>query len=99
MFEPDSRYYGIETVTGTFTVDDGEAQTIAYKRRRFIPDMNQQPVIVEHRVVQNERLDNITAIYLNDPLQFWRVCDSNIVLHPESLTESGRSLVIRLPRP
>lgn len=97
MFDPSSRYYNIPTVTLNVTAAEGETRSIAYIRRRFIPDLSQQPILVEHSVSQGERLDNITASYLNDPLQFWRVCDSNAAMHPLELTETGRVIAIRLP--
>lgn len=99
MFNPTSRYYNHPIITQTFAMKEGEPRMLAYLRRRFIPDMSPQPVIVEHKVAQGERLDNITASYLNDPLQFWRVCDSNSLLQPLDLTETGRTVVIRLPHP
>jgi hypothetical protein len=51
-----------------------------------------------HTVTEGERLDNITARYLGDPEQFWRVCDANNAMRPEELTETiGRKLRITLP--
>jgi len=49
-------------------------------------------------VTQGERLDTITARYLGDPTQFWRVCDANDVLQPTELTEEvGNVIKIALP--
>ena len=45
---------------------------------------------------QGDRLDNITAEYLGDPEQFWRICDANATLHPAELEEVGRRLRITL---
>jgi hypothetical protein len=53
--------------------------------------------LVEHTVVQGERLDNITARYLGDPTQFWQVCDANGVLEPAELEQLGRTVRIALP--
>jgi len=51
-----------------------------------------------HRVTQGERLDNVTAKYLGDPEQFWRLCDANRALRPQELTETlGRRIAITLP--
>jgi hypothetical protein len=48
--------------------------------------------------MQGERLDNITARYLGDPLQFWRVCDANGAMNPSELTAViGRRLRITMP--
>ena len=55
-------------------------------------------MLQEHVVGQGDRLDNITARYLGDPEQFWRVCDANRAMRPEELTEEiGRRLRITLP--
>jgi hypothetical protein len=98
MFEPTSRYYGIETVPTTITTSDGGRREVRYVRRRFIPASEGLTTLAEHRVAQGERLDNITARYLGDPTQFWRVADANNVLRPETLTEEiGILIKIALP--
>ena len=38
--------------------------------------------------MQGDRLDNVTAKYLGDPEQFWRLCDANGAMRPEELTET-----------
>jgi len=99
MFDPTSRYYSIETATLSVTDADGRTRLIAYKRRRLIPSPDETTTLLEHTVVQEDRLDTITAQYLGDPTQFWRVCDANRVLHPEELTaEIGQTIKITLPR-
>ena len=96
MFEPTSRYYGIETVK--ITVGAGEARVISYKRRRIIPSGEAMTTLVEHTVVEGDRLDNLAARYVGDPEQFWRICDANEVLRPEELTEETGSIIkIGLP--
>ncbi|MFZ4859034.1 MAG: LysM domain-containing protein [Desulfuromonadaceae bacterium] len=97
MFDPTSRYYTIETVTMDVTDNDGALRRIAYKKRRFIPSSEGTQTLVEHTVTQGERLDNVTARYLGDPTQFWRVCDANNVLSPDELEETGRVVRIALP--
>lgn len=93
-FPPTSRYYGIETTT----IEAPDGKTYAYLRRRFAPQPERFTTLQEHAVVQGERIDNITARYLGDPLQFWRVCDANRATRPEELTEEiGRRLRITLP--
>ena len=95
MFQPTSRYYELETVT--FTTAGG--RSIAYKRRRFLPPANIDVIIAEHTVTDSDRLDNITAQYLGDPEQFWRLCDANNVMHPQELTaEIGRKIRIAMPQ-
>jgi hypothetical protein len=93
-FAPTSRYFGIETPT----IETPDGRTHAYIRRRFVPQPERFSTLQEHVIVQGDRLDNITARYLGDPLQFWRVCDANRAMRPEELTEEiGRRLRITLP--
>jgi hypothetical protein len=97
MFEPTSRYYGIETVKMTVSGDEGP-RVISYKRRRIIPSGETMITLGEHTVTQGDRLDNLAARYVGDPEQFWRICDANDVLRPEELTEEiGWIIKIGLP--
>ncbi len=94
MFSITSRYNGIETIK--FESPDGK--NIVYVRRRFVPPAERFELLQEHSVTEGERLDNITAQYLSDPEQFWRICDANDAMRPEELTETiGRRLRITLP--
>jgi hypothetical protein len=94
MFEHTSRYYPLETAT--FTAPDG--RRIAYKRRRFLPRGEEMQLLVEVTVTQGDRLDLITARTLEDPEQFWRVCDANNAMNPVELTaELGRTLRVPVP--
>jgi hypothetical protein len=94
VFPPTSRYFGIETSK----FESADRREIIYVNRRFVPAPERFALLQEHVVVQGERLDNITARYLGDPEQFWRVCDANRAMRPEELTETiGRRLRITLP--
>lgn len=94
MFPINSRYYGITTVT----LETQDGKQIVFLRRRFVPPPERFDLLTEHTVSEGERLDNITALYLGDPEQFWRVCDANGVIRPEELTETvGRKIRITLP--
>jgi hypothetical protein len=98
MFEPTSRYHDIETVKMTVTGSRGEPRVVSYKRRRFVPPGSTMTTLVEHTVVQGDRLDNLAARYVGDPEQFWRICDANDVLRPEELTgEVGCGIRIGIP--
>ena len=45
-----------------------------------------------------DRLDQVTARFLNDPTQFWRIADANNALQPEELTDvPGSTIRITLP--
>ncbi len=94
LFPPTSRYHGIDTAT---LPSAGGGVTI-YIRRRLLPLAESLALLREHAVSEGERLDNITALHLGDPEQFWRVCDANNAMRPEELTETtGRRLRITLP--
>jgi hypothetical protein len=93
-FPPTSRYAQIETTT--LELEDGTL--IRYLRRRFVPPPERFTLLQEHEVTEGDRLDNITARYLGDPEQFWRICDANAAMRPDELTETiGRRLRITLP--
>jgi hypothetical protein len=93
LFPPTSRYAGLDT--GVIERPDGTS--LVYVRRRFIPQPERFALLQEHLVVQGERLDTITAHYLGDPEQFWRICDANAAIAPEELEQVGRALRITLP--
>jgi hypothetical protein len=96
MFDSKSRYANLETTHLHVTREDGTVDRIAYKRRRFIPPAG-TTTLAEHSVVQGDRVDNVTARYIGDPEEFWRVCDANTVIRPSSLTERpGRRIRIGL---
>jgi hypothetical protein len=98
MFERISRYYEIENAKLRVADADGTVPEVAYKRRRFIPPPSNLSAVVEHTFTQGERLDLIAAAYLDDPTQFWRICDANAVMHPAELEERvGRRIVIAVP--
>jgi len=99
MFDKTSRYYTIGVATMTMLDSDGLPRELRYVRRRFIPPGAGLTTLVEHTVTQGERLDNITARYVGDPTQFWRICDANNVLQPNELTDAvGNAIKIALPR-
>lgn len=94
LFPPTSRYHGLSTLT--HRRDDG--QEIAYLERRFVPDPERFEELRQHTVVQGDRPDNLAYQYLNDPEQYWRLCDANGVLDPNELTNTvGRRIRITLP--
>ena len=94
MFPPTSRYYYV----GTATRESPDGKTTVYLRRRFCPQPERLALLQEHVVELGDRLDNVTARYLEDPEQFWRVADANRAMRPEELVERvGRRLRITLP--
>jgi hypothetical protein len=94
LFPTTSRYSGIDTET----LETPDHRTIIYLKRRLVPPPENFILLQEHVVTQGERLDNLTASYLGDPQQFWRICDANGAMRPDELTETiGRRLRITLP--
>jgi hypothetical protein len=95
MFEATSRYANLKTAA--YTAADG--REITYVRRRFLPQGESQPLLVEATVIDGDRLDLITSRTLGDPEQFWRVADANNAMNPVDLTgEPGRILRIPIPQ-
>lgn len=94
QFPPNSRY----ATTGTATLTTPDGRTLVYLRRRFVPPADRFALLQEHTVSAGERLDNLTAHYLGDPEVYWRVCDANTTMQPDTLTATvGRRLRITLP--
>ena len=100
MFDSTSRYAQCETavlkVKGADSAD-GPEREIRYVRRRFVPPAEGLTTLVEHTVNQGDRLDTVTARYLGDPTQFWRVCDANEAMDPQELETIGRWIKIAMP--
>lgn len=88
MFESTSRYSSIEDAS--IKTDD---RTIVYKKRRFLPNGSEMPLLHEVMIVTGDRIDTISARILGDPEQFWRICDANNTMHPLELTSEPGSLI------
>jgi hypothetical protein len=93
LFEATSRYHGIDVA-----MREERGATVAYIRRRFLPQVDRFQVLEEHAVVDGERIDNIASRHFGNPTLFWRLCDANNAMRPAALTEvPGRRLRITLP--
>ena len=89
---PNSRYYGYPVEQ--MIAPDGTA--IAYLSRRVAPQTNIYPQTQNYSVVEGDRLDNLAARFLGDPILFWMICDANGTSNPDELTAvPGR--VIQIP--
>jgi hypothetical protein len=92
-FPANSRYYSTET--NTFVEPDGTI--VSYLRRRFLPALNRFTLLQRYQVTEGDRLDNVTAKFLGDAEQFWRLCDANPVCLPSQLEKIGTVIRITLP--
>jgi hypothetical protein len=94
LYPPGSRYHNIATVELVL----GGGRVVRHLRRRFLPDPAALVQLGQHRVTDRDRLDNLAARYLGDPLQSWRFGDSNLTLRLDALVaETGRQIRITLP--
>ncbi|WP_417067317.1 LysM domain-containing protein [Niveibacterium terrae] len=92
-YAADSRYRGL--ATRQIALPDG--RLIRILARRFIAPSSAFAQIAQHEVVAGDRLDNLAAHYLGDPLLFWRIADANGAMSPDALTATaGRRLRITL---
>lgn len=77
MSNSTSRYSNSKILT--YKNDSGKE--ILYKERRFI-SRNQTLDLEDIKIEPYERLDNVSARVIGDPLQYWRICDSRIIFSP-----------------
>jgi nucleoid-associated protein YgaU len=95
MNDPSSRYANV----GTAIWRAPNGKTVHFRQRRFLPDPGHQAVLTEVRVADGQRLDQIAAAQLGNPLQWWRIADANGAMDPFELTAApGRVLVIPIPK-
>jgi hypothetical protein len=95
MFDPTSRYAQLPTLTWT----SPSGLQLSYVSRRVLPQPDEYALLLLHTVTDSDRLDNITAQYLDDPTQFWRIADANNAMSPFDLTdEVGSTIDITLPQ-
>ena len=93
-FAVTSRYYGIPTAQ-LIQID---GRPVVYVRRRFLPPMENFAPLQTITIATGDRLDNLAAQYIGDPLQWWRLCDANGAMLPEALVAvPGAALLITLP--
>jgi hypothetical protein len=94
MFDPASRYHNLETLT--LTRPDGS--NVAYIARRFCPAGETLPLLTTRQVRAGDRLDNLAASQLGNPLDYWRIVDANDAMNPRELLQPlARQLRIPVP--
>lgn len=90
---PSSRYYG--AATQQLTLPNGTP--VMYLARRILPQPGMYQAVRRYVIVDGDRLDNLAATFLGDPLLYWMICDANVATDPDALTaQIGRSILIPL---
>jgi nucleoid-associated protein YgaU len=79
---PSSRYYGTQTLP--FKPPDGTP--VMYLARRIVPQPAIYTATHPYVIVDGDRLDNLAARFLGDPLLYWMICDANGATDPDELT-------------
>ena len=89
---PSSRYYG----NGVEQITLANGIVVSYLSRRIIPPMSVYTQTQNYSVIVGDRLDNLAARFLGDPILFWMIADANGAESADELTaEPGR--VIQIP--
>jgi hypothetical protein len=88
---PSSRYYG--AAIEQFLLPDGTP--VMYLARRIIPQASVYTSTQNYVITDSDRLDNLAATFLGDPILYWMICDANTATDPDELTaQAGHSIVI-----
>jgi hypothetical protein len=91
---PSSRYYG--SAVQSLALPDGTP--VAYLARRIVPQASTYTSAQTYAIVDGDRLDNLAARFLSDPLLYWMICDANSAIDPEELTaQAGRRIAVPVP--
>lgn len=88
-----SRYQGL--ATRTWTGPDGA--TIVHLSRRLVPQAQRFATVQTYLMGSGDRLDQVAASQIGDPLLAWRLADANGALDPAELERRGRRIRITLP--
>lgn len=89
-----SRYYG-SAIEQLVTPDGTE---VKYLARRIVPQSAVYLSTQAYVVSDGDRLDNLAARFLGDPLLYWMICDANGASDPDELTaQPGRQIAIPIP--
>lgn len=94
--KPSSRYYG--SAVERFVTPGGVE--VMYLARRIVPQAAAYRSTQTYVIVAGDRLDNLAAKFLGDPLLYWMICDANGGGDPDELTaddQAGRRIAIPIP--
>lgn len=82
MFDDKSRYKDLPT----YLVVDRRGREVSIVP---VPDTPFQTIRGYHLLRQGQRVDHLAAKYLNQNAAFWRICEANEAMLPESLSEQA----------
>lgn len=89
MFNKNSRYYGLETVTA----EDARGRAVQAVKLRRLPST----AGVDRTATSSSQLDVMSRELYQDATRFWRIADANTELQANALVEAvGR--VIKVPK-
>jgi len=80
MFDPKSRYARLKTTL----LQDSRGRTVEVVPPAPHPD---QTWIGDHARREGERPDHLAALYLSDPIGYWRLAELNDAMTAEVITE------------
>lgn len=80
MFDPKSRYHGVQTIQ----VRDARGRTVTIVTT---PNAPEQAIAGIHRLKHGQRLDHLAYRYLDDPAGFWRIAEINDAMTPDAIAE------------
>lgn len=92
---PSSRYYGAQIEQRI----QPDGTSVKYLARRILPQPGIYSSVQDYTVIDGDRLDNLAARFLGDPLLYWMICDANGTTDPDTLTsrsQVGRTILIPL---
>jgi hypothetical protein len=91
---PSSRYYGAQIED--YSLADGTP--VKYLARRILPQADIYASAQNYVIVDGDRLDNLSAKFLGDPILYWMICDANSATDPDELTSQAQiGLTILIP--
>ncbi len=93
MFEKKSRYKSKDVET--YEVTDRRGRTVTVVSTPGAPV--EKPLGI-HLLKQGQRPDHLAVKYLDDPAGYWRICELNDVMLPETLTEAREIIIPRKRR-
>lgn len=88
MFDKNSRYYNLETVTGK----DSMGRPVSAVKLRYLPETTGEETVV----TDSDQLDAMAESLYRDATRFWHIADTNSELEANKLVvKAGR--VIKVP--